>query len=241
MRLSEIFQEALAAQVHSNPEKTLTVIPGLVDVEDDFEVVNAPCSSCMFVMTVNTISAISGIPKNVIGDQVSIRAPGFRGHTLEEILKKIQSKSITYEGFKHRFRLGIKTYPNIDSALKAVAKGQPVMMIVNINEALGASVEEMDSFDDEYSKHKHGIVDPEKHDIKFRSVRDEYHSPLIIGYDAAHDHVIFRETRTIYGYKGFFKIEKSVLKKHPELVRKYLSVTVEDVEKTPVKKKAGQS
>lgn len=226
MKLVDIF-EALAAAVHTNPDKTLMVLPHLV--QHDLNSLQVPCSSCLFIQILHTISAVTDIPAEELARQVKLHYAGEQGHTLEELFAKIQSTPIKHKGHKYTFKLGANTYKNIDAALAAVNAGQPVIAIIQIYEAISQAVQDL-----EYRPDSGGILNVERH-LRRKKQREElFHTLLIIGYDSAHDHVIMRETRSTYGYKGYVKVSKATLKKHPKLVRKYLSITVEDVKKRPL-------
>lgn len=228
MRLAELF-EALRAPVHRNVDRTLTVLPGLVQYAREFEL-KTPLSSCLFIQALHTMAAVSGIPANAIASQLKIRVPDETGHTLEEIFNLVHETPIKYQGKRYKFTLGVDTYPNIDRALEAVSEGQPVVAIIHVFEDLQKALFDLES-DYKFTRGaltKGIVLPPDMRPIRYSG--HLYHTLLIIGYDSAHDHVIMRETRAKYGFGGYAKVPKSLLKKYPKLVRKYLGVTVEKLD-----------
>lgn len=230
MKLAELLTEWKLAPVHTNKKQSLSVIANLV--QRDFAIPTGE-NSCLLAQAIFSASAVSGIPADVITNALSVKhARKYRpelGHTLESIINGFNKAKIQYNGQIYRFNVGVKTYDNIDQAMVDVKRGQPVVaMVATYGPVVGSIVYDLPH------KRSQGIIPSKAIDVQHEEQPHVYHAVLLIGYDSATEHVIFRDTDPQYSYKGYGKIDINVLRKRKKLVSRYMSIIVNDAQTKPI-------
>lgn len=205
------------AYVHVNEEGTLHVIANLVkkrfSVPSDW--------SCLYNQFQFAAQSLTGLPiAKFYSREFRDSQQGHKGHTVQDILI-FANKTI------RSFLFGAEHIEDIDRAVETIKDGQPVVMIVSSRNPFWSDTSDLWKHECSLPKH----CEPGEC-IRFSGDIMEppdvgYHALLLIGYDSKYDFVIGRESGNDYGYKGYFKIKKSLLAKNKKSAA-YLKFTVQD-------------
>lgn len=217
------------APIHINDDRTLMVIPNLV--ETNFGIQRPRSRSkwigtCLIAQVSFTISSITGLKPMVLSKHI-LRQLGHEGDangfTLEEILEAFETPVLTRQGLVW-LTLGVTVYKNVKCMIAAVLNGFPVITII--------PREVCDVLENEAMAYGDG----QTFSVAIRPAReDQYHSYLAIGFEVKNnlspaEFVIVRDSRNEYCFKGYMKIGSQTLTAGWEHIRA-LSVDVLNVER----------
>lgn len=228
MKLQDLLEQRYAP-VHVNVDNTLFVIPSLLQKRFGLRFPSLK-GACLASQMVFSMSAVSGVPPEQLAAAAKYLKGSLGGVTLSELFNVFNNKPIKIDDKKTViFNLSVKTYNNVDTVLQDVQRGQPVVMIVPADSKIYSGIQSLEQplGDDEEA----GIIDIDKE--RFRSERLDFtmhsltHAYLVIGYDKPHDHMIVREMRSKYGFKGYAKIPANLFRQNKKAVR-FVAIVVDD-------------
>lgn len=198
------------APIHINDDRTLMVIPNLV--ETNFGIQRPRSRSkwigtCLIAQVSFTISSITGLKPMVLSKHIlhHLGSEGdANGFTLEEILEAFETPVLTRQG-PVWLTLGVTVYNTVNGMIEAVLSGFPVITIV--------PREVGDVLENEAALYGDG----QSFAAVIRPAREgRYHSYLAIGFEVKNDlspvdFVIVRDSRNEYCFKGYMKIGSQTL------------------------------
>jgi hypothetical protein len=191
----------LLAHVHTNKSKTLSVIANLVKSRFSVDT----WYGCLHNQFLYTVESLTGRPT---WDTWIRTEPGNEGIAPLDLIKmykrKLKEYSIEYIG-----------YQDIDEALEDTLKGQPVVMVISSDNPM---YDDSNSWYLEDRKHPGEII-YFSGDILNPPKNNGYHALLLIGYDSKNDFLIFRDSKDVHSYNGYFRVKKKLVKSNPESAR----------------------
>ena len=207
------FLTEVSAGVYKNSDHTLVVISDLVQKKFKLTYSGDTDGICLLTQAIFSMSAVSGIPAQDIADSFDKDIP-YKGLTFKQIFDHFKKSIIYSKGNKYKFNLSLNGYDNINSVIKSIEDGQPVVMIIktSFRDILGAI--------DDTKRSTTGKVNS-KDVIKASDLSDGsiFHAELLIGYDVKEKYLIGREIDHKHGFKGFFKIKAEALQKNMKAAR----------------------
>ena len=217
MKLSDLF-ERLASPVYVNDSKTLYLVNNLIKKEFGIKSYEDSGGMCFLSQFIFSISSATGIPEQTIADVFKKKTGYSEGHSLADLLDFFGKVDIP-EGKKiHRLKLSFEKYSSIEEVVKAVKSGIPVTFITSAYHPLYRHVNDLEYGQD--SKKDPGLVYGFTKDRSGKPVTKKvgdwpekvFHALIFVGYDSGYKLLIGRESRSTYGYKGYFKLKTKELK-----------------------------
>ena len=242
MKLSDLF-ERLASPVYVNDAKTLHLVNNLIQKEFGLKSYEGSGGMCFLSQFIFSIASATGIPEQTIADVFTKKTSGTIGHSLKDLLEFFGNVDIPHGKKIHRLKLSFEKYKNINDVTAAVKSGIPVTFITSSYHPLYNQLNSID-WKDQSKTHKGLVLGFSKHEPKDKKIEDYqpifqiFHALLFVGYDSAYKMLIGRESRSAYGYKGYFRIYAKELKENFDQFA-FLSIivdAVETIDKPPPKK-----
>lgn len=226
MKVQDLFEQRFAP-VHFNVDKTLYVIPTLLQKEFGLKFPSLE-GACLASQMVFSMSAVSGIPPEQLAAAAKRLRGSIEGTTLSALFNIFNNRPIKIDNKTIIFNLSTKIYDDVDEALQDVQRGQPVVMVVSAHSEIYWGVHGLER--PISHKEEVGIAEIKKKYFRYEKLdptTDITHAYLIIGYDKPYDHMIVREMRSKYGFKGYAKIPTNLLRQNKRAA-KFIAIVVDD-------------
>ena len=240
MKITDLFEvhyiaERLASPVYINDAKTLHLVNNLIQKEFGLPKYDGSGGMCFLTQFVYSIASATGIDAATISKVFTKQTDYLTGHSLKDLLDFFQSVEIPDGDKVHKLTLSFEKFKNVNDIIKSIKEGIPVTMITHADHPMYDELSDIGFSSENDEKHPGEVLKRlgGQHILKYN--HKIFHALLLVGYDSKFDLLIGRESRSSYGYKGYFRFKSKNLKpRFNHFV--FLSIIVDDI-KTMTKPK----
>lgn len=211
--------ERLASPVYVNDSKTLYLVNNLIQKEFGIKSYEGSGGMCFLSQFIFSIASATGMSSQTIADVFKKQTDYHTGHSLDSLLKFFGNVDIPDGDKIHRLKLSFEKYSSVNEIIKAVKSGIPVTFITSAYHPIYRQFNDLEYGQDSkkdpgliygFTKYKSGNPVTKKVGEWAEKV---FHALIFVGYDTQYKLLIGRESRSTYGYKGYFKLRAKELEK----------------------------